>query len=90
MFDFHATGFGVPAVLLGAVLVITIATLLLHFLFPPAKGSPRQATPPDNRTRCPLCHENLDRAELHGVTLEVCPRCRGVWLSQDKLEQIAG
>ena len=90
MFDFDATGFGVPAFLLGAVLVITIATLLLHFLFPPAKGSRRPSAPRDNSTRCPLCQQNLDRAELHGVSMEVCPRCQGVWLSQDKLEQIAG
>ena len=83
------TGFGVPALLIGAVVVIAMATLLLHLLFPPAKSiDSRRTTPPNMPKRCPLCQQGLDEVERHGIQIEVCPRCQGVWLSQDKLEEI--
>ncbi len=83
------TGFGVPALLIGAVVVIAMATWLLHLLFPPAKSiDSRRATPPNMPKRCPLCQQRLDEVERHGIQIEVCPRCQGVWLSQGKLEQI--
>ena len=83
------TGFGVPALLIGAVVVITVATLLLHLLFPPAKTiDSRRFTPPNMPKRCPLCLQGLDEVERYGIRIEVCPCCQGVWLSQGKLEQI--
>jgi Transcription factor zinc-finger len=87
--ELDLTGFGVPALLIGAVVVITMATCLLHLLFPPAKSvDSRRTTPPNMPNRCPSCQQGLDKVERHGIQIEICPRCQGVWLSQDKLEQI--
>jgi len=88
--DLSLAGLGVPVFLLGAVIVITMATLLLHLLFPPTRRSARRAKLPKRRLRCPLCSQNLDRVELGGVSVRACPHCQGVWLSQDKLQQIIG
>jgi hypothetical protein len=85
--DFSLTELGVPALLLGAMLVIAVATLLLHVLFPPAKSTPLKRTPPQ---LCPSCQQPLNEAERWGIRLNVCPRCQGVWLDQGKLEQIIG
>jgi len=83
------TGFGVPALLIGAAVVIAMATLLLHLLFPRTKSiDSRRITSPQVARNCPLCQERLDEVERHGIQMEVCPRCQGVWLSQGKLEQI--
>jgi phage FluMu protein Com len=87
--DLSLAELGVPLFLVGAVIVITMATLLLHLLFPPAKHSRRTGLRL-KRIRCPLCDQKLDRVERGGVSVETCPRCQGVWLSRDKLEQITG
>jgi len=82
-------GFRVPALLIGAVVVIAMATLLLHLLFPPAKSRFRRRTvSPNMPKRCPFCRQGLDEVERHGIRIKVCPRCQGVWLSQGELEQI--
>ncbi len=39
---------------------------------------------------CPVCQQPLDETEKWGVRLDVCQRCRGVWLDQGELEQIIG
>lgn len=44
--------FGFPALLLGAVIVIALATLALHLLFPPTTG------------KCPIKKNNPDEATL--------------------------
>jgi Transcription factor zinc-finger len=86
--ELDLTGFGVPALLIGAAMVIAMATLLLHLLFPRTKSiDSRRTTPPQMAKNCPLCQERLDEVERHGIRMEVCPRCHGVWLSQGKLEQ---
>jgi hypothetical protein len=89
MTDLAETGFGLPTLLVGGVLIITMATLILHLLFPPAIGSKqRRGLRLKMRTRCPLCHHALDKEERQGILIEVCPRCQGVWLSQGTLDQI--
>jgi hypothetical protein len=40
--------------------------------------------------RCPKCGDQLATLEHHGVTVEECPNCRGMWLDQGELETIAG
>jgi hypothetical protein len=83
--------FGLPVVLIGAVLVIAVAALTLHLLFPPVTSSQSQHTPaPYTPRRCPSCHHELEKVERYGVAVETCPGCHGVWLSQDKMEQIIG
>jgi len=41
------------------------------------------------RMRCPKCGEPLVRQAMHGVRVEECPGCRGVWLAKGELEAIA-
>ena len=38
--------------------------------------------------RCPKCGAHLHQRELHGVSVEECPACRGMWLDQGELEKI--
>jgi Zn-finger nucleic acid-binding protein len=38
---------------------------------------------------CPRCDTTvLDERERNGVTVDVCPRCRGVWLDRGELEKM--
>jgi hypothetical protein len=91
MLGFGLAGFGLPAVLVGSVLVIAIAALILHLLFPPAKSTqPRRAALPNVPRRCPACQEEMGQVERRGVQMETCPRCHGVWLSPGKLDQMIG
>jgi Zn-finger nucleic acid-binding protein len=40
---------------------------------------------------CPLCiDEVLDVAYHGGIEVDICPRCRGVWLDRGELEKLAG
>lgn len=37
---------------------------------------------------CPRCSEPvLDEREREGITVDVCPACRGVWLDRGELER---
>lgn len=39
--------------------------------------------------KCPTCvEENLIMSERHGVEIDYCPRCRGVWLDKGELDKI--
>lgn len=41
--------------------------------------------------QCPLCiDEVLDTRHRSGVEIDVCPRCRGVWLDRGELDKLAG
>ncbi len=38
---------------------------------------------------CPRCEmEVLDERERDGVTIDICPSCRGVWLDRGELERL--
>jgi uncharacterized protein len=38
---------------------------------------------------CPRCDRTvLDERERNGVTVDVCPQCRGVWLDRGELEKM--
>lgn len=37
---------------------------------------------------CPACQVPLVMAERHGVEIDACPRCRGVWLDRGELDKI--
>lgn len=39
--------------------------------------------------RCPKCGAQLQRRELHGVEVDECPGCGGIWLDQGELEELA-
>jgi ribosomal protein L37AE/L43A len=39
--------------------------------------------------RCPKCGTRLGQRRLHGVSVDECPSCHGVWLDEGELQQIA-
>jgi Zn-finger nucleic acid-binding protein len=38
---------------------------------------------------CPVCGEKLREIERYGVTIDLCPGCKGCWLDRGELEKIA-
>jgi Zn-finger nucleic acid-binding protein len=47
--------------------------------------SPEQV---DDTMRCPKCDATLNTLERHGVVIEECPGCQGVFLDRGELEQL--
>ncbi len=41
------------------------------------------------RARCPQCGERLHPHLFHGVMIEECPACQGIWLNQAKLAEVS-
>jgi len=37
---------------------------------------------------CPTCHRDLDEIERLGVAVDLCPKCRGIWLEEGELERV--
>jgi Zn-finger nucleic acid-binding protein len=37
---------------------------------------------------CPVCATAMTEIEKAGVTVDTCPKCRGVWLDRGELEKI--
>lgn len=37
---------------------------------------------------CPKCNVTLSMSEKHGVEIDYCPNCRGIWLDRGELEKI--
>jgi Zn-finger nucleic acid-binding protein len=38
--------------------------------------------------KCPTCQVDLVMSERHGVEIDYCPKCRGVWLDRGELDKI--
>lgn len=38
--------------------------------------------------RCPVCDETLREVQKHGVSVDICPGCKGVWLDRGELEKV--
>ena len=38
--------------------------------------------------RCPVDGETLVMSDRHGVEIDYCPKCRGVWLDRGELDKI--
>lgn len=38
--------------------------------------------------RCPKCGTRLQQQSLHGVSVDECPSCRGMWLDQGELQEL--
>ena len=38
--------------------------------------------------QCPVCREALRSSDRHGIQIDVCPRCRGVWLDRGELDKL--
>jgi hypothetical protein len=41
------------------------------------------------RGRCPKCGTSLQPRSLHGVSVDACPACRGMWLDEGELQELA-
>lgn len=41
------------------------------------------------RLRCPKCGERLRERLQHGITLDECPACGGLWLDKGEFETLA-
>jgi Zn-finger nucleic acid-binding protein len=41
-----------------------------------------------NGLLCPHCRVDLVMSERHGVEIDYCPKCRGVWLDRGELDKI--
>jgi|WetSurMetagenome_2_1015567.scaffolds.fasta_scaffold492461_1 uncharacterized protein len=39
---------------------------------------------------CPICNVTLLMTDKHGVEIDYCPQCRGIWLDRGELEKIIG
>jgi uncharacterized protein len=37
---------------------------------------------------CPRCNTQLLMSDKHGVEIDYCPSCRGIWLDKGELEKI--
>ena len=40
--------------------------------------------------QCPVCDDKLREIERHGVMVDICPSCKGIWLDRGELEKILG
>ena len=38
--------------------------------------------------KCPVCDDTLREIQKHGVNVDICPGCKGVWLDRGELEKI--
>jgi len=38
--------------------------------------------------RCPLCDVKMKEVERRGVTVDICPECKGVWLDRGELDRL--
>ena len=38
--------------------------------------------------QCPSCQTELKAATRHGVHIDICPECRGVWLDRGEIENL--
>ena len=37
---------------------------------------------------CPVCDERMREVDRHGVNVDVCPSCNGIWLDKGELEKL--
>jgi Zn-finger nucleic acid-binding protein len=42
----------------------------------------------DTIMKCPVCDESLREVQKHGVSIDICPGCKGIWLDRGELEKI--
>jgi Zn-finger nucleic acid-binding protein len=54
----------------------------------PFCGAERGAGSEEGPVSCPLCKCILSRTSALGETLDVCPRCEGLWLDKSEFEKL--
>ncbi|WP_005033220.1 zf-TFIIB domain-containing protein [Holophaga foetida] len=53
----------------------------------PGELAERQAL---SHQRCPRCHVELEEVQEHGVSVDRCTQCGGVWLDAGEINALAG
>jgi Zn-finger nucleic acid-binding protein len=38
--------------------------------------------------KCPRCDKNLMNVDRQGIAVDYCPKCKGVWLDKEELDEI--
>lgn len=38
--------------------------------------------------KCPICNVELLMTDKHGIEIDYCPTCRGIWLDRGELEKL--
>jgi uncharacterized protein len=38
--------------------------------------------------KCPRCEKDLMNVDKNGISVDVCPKCKGVWLDETELDEI--
>jgi Zn-finger nucleic acid-binding protein len=56
--------------------------------WPPSDCGPETGGRGEPAMKCPVCDTSLKLGDREGVEVDYCPKCHGVWLDQDELEQI--
>ena len=41
------------------------------------------------KNHCPKCGEKLEEIPFHGVNIDKCPSCKGIWLDDGELDALA-
>jgi hypothetical protein len=54
-----------------------------------SEASAREAERKSHYMKCPKDGYDLDSGEFHGVQIETCPHCGGMWLDAGELEVIS-
>lgn len=55
---------------------------------PPLPPEQRSSGLSGEALSCPRCHDLLAPKLEHGVEIDVCPHCSGVWLDRNELDQL--
>ncbi|ABR90438.1 Uncharacterized conserved protein [Janthinobacterium sp. Marseille] len=51
--------------------------------------STARLTNEDIKMKCPACNEmHLITSDRHGIEIDYCPNCRGVWLDRGELDKL--
>jgi uncharacterized protein len=51
-------------------------------------STPEQELLPMPLLMCPNCNEGMQEVRRNEVQIDVCPKCRGVWLDRGELEKL--
>ena len=52
------------------------------------RGQLRKVESPNGPLKCPKCPGHLETFTFHGVTLDRCGGCHGVWMDNGELEEV--
>ena len=39
--------------------------------------------------KCPICNKNMEKLKKENVIIDVCNKCKGMWLDKGEIEKLA-